>query len=341
MKNKKHIFLFVIITALVQFACQWMYRTMDVGYTKSDFLFQYLINLPACIFLSAVDFLIINTIYKKVKWKDNGVRILIDLVLTSLFVILFAVVANYLLSPMDIYEYLTKLALSLILWNVIMVLLIEVFFYNQRQSEAERKLAIIEKEKMHYQYETLKAQINPHFLFNSLNVLSSLAYQDAEKTNLFAKKMSGVYRYLLITNDRPTVSLGEELAFLESYVFLEQIRFEKALYVAVSGQEGYLHREVIPVSLQLLVENAVKHNVTTAQHPLIIRIEVGEMGITVTNNLQLRSSVDKGGVGLKNLQRQYALYNKVIVIEKTENEFRVRVPFVAPGFNLNNPNEGL
>ena len=76
----------------------------------------------------------------------------------------------------------------------------------------------IEKEKIQYQYETLKAQINPHFLFNSLNVLSSLAYSDAEKTNLFAKKLSGVYRYLLLTNNRPMVTLKEELAFLESYL---------------------------------------------------------------------------------------------------------------------------
>lgn len=328
MRNKKQIFLFILITALVQFACQWMYRSLAVEYARTDFLFQYMVNLPACIFLGAMDFLIINTVYKKIKWRDNGVRIFIDLTLTSLLVVLFATIANYLLSPMNIYEYLSRLVLSLVLWNTIMVLLIEIFFYNQRQVEAEKKLAVTEKEKMHYQYETLKAQINPHFLFNSLNVLSSLAYQDAEKTNLFAKKMSGVYRYLLLTNERPTVTLGEELTFLESYVFLEKIRFENALFVEVTGQEGNLHRKVIPVSLQLLVENAVKHNITTTQHPLNIRIEVTDEEIAVSNNLQLRTSVDKGGVGLKNLQRQYALYDKEIVIEKTGTDFEVRLPLL-------------
>ena len=328
MKNKKYIFLFILITAIVQLLCQLMYRSLDDGYAKIDFSFQYFINLPACIFIGVVDFLIINTVYKRVKWKDNVIRILVDLVLTSLFVLTFAIVANYILSSIDIYYYLTKLSLSLILWNTIMVLLIEIFFYNQRQTEAEKKIALIEKEKIQYQYETLKAQINPHFLFNSLNVLSSLAYKDAEKTNVFAKKMSGIYRYLLLTSTRPTVSLREELTFLESYIFLEQIRFDNALFVEINSISN-LHKQVIPVSLQLLVENAVKHNITTSTQPLKIRVDIDSNGITVSNNLQLRSSVDKSGVGLVNLQKQYALFNQRIETQQTQTEFIVWVPYIA------------
>ena len=194
--------------------------------------------------------------------------------------------------------------------------------------EAEKKLAIIEKEKIQYQYETLKAQINPHFLFNSLNVLSSLAYSDAEKTNLFAKKLSGVYRYLLFTNNRPVVTLKEELAFLESYVFLEKIRFEDTLFIEIDEYDLYGTRLIIPVSLQLLVENAIKHNIATLKNPLIVRIGFTGEGIMVSNNLQLRSSVDRGGVGLGNLEKQYALYDKAIDIVKNATEFVVRVPFL-------------
>ena len=208
------------------------------------------------------------------------------------------------------------------------VLLIEIFFYQQRQMEAEKKLAIIEKEKIRYQYETLKAQINPHFLFNSLNVLSSLAYSDAEKTNLFAKKLSGVYRYLLLTNNRPMVTLKEELAFLESYVFLDKIRFEDTLFIEIDGHDLYGNRLIIPVILQLLVENAIKHNIATLQNPLIVRVGFTDEGITVSNNLQLRSSVDRGGVGLGNLEKQYALYDKAIDIVESATEFTVRVPFL-------------
>ena len=174
----------------------------------------------------------------------------------------------------------------------------------------------------------LKKQINPHFLFNSLNVLSSLAYSDAEKTNLFAKKLSGVYRYLLLTNNRPMVTLKEELAFLESYVFLEKIRFEDTLFIEIDEYDLYGTRLIIPVSLQLLVENAIKHNIATLKNPLIIRIGFTDEGIMVSNNLQLRSSVDRGGVGLGNLEKQYALYDKAIDIVESTTEFVVRVPFL-------------
>lgn len=327
--KKRNIFYFILITALIQLLCQLMYRSLNTGYIQHDFLFQYMINLPASIFIGVVDFLIINTVYKRLKWKDNGIRILIDLILTSLFVLVFAIGTNYILSPMEIFNYIFRLTLPLVVWNTIIVLLIEIFFYNQRQAETEKKLASIEKEKIQYQYETLKAQIKPHFLFNSLNVLSSLAYQDAEKANLFTKKLSGVYRYLLLTNDHPTVTLKEELSFLESYLFLEKIRFEDTFSInIIKNDNSLLNRYIIPAGLQLLVENALKHNITTRDHPLIIQIRITNEGIAVSNNLQLRSSVDKGGVGLINLQKQYNLYNKIIDIAQTDTEFIVKIPFI-------------
>nr|WP_280743666.1 MULTISPECIES: histidine kinase [unclassified Parabacteroides] len=329
MKDRRHIFLFVLIIAILLFGGLYMYRSWDKEYTQASFLMHYLINLPACVIVGVADFLIINSVYKRIRWKDNAVRILTDLLLTALFAVLFALVTNYLISPSRLHDYFVKHALLLVFWNSIIVLLIEIFFYNQWQIEAERRLSDAEKEKIRYQYETLKAQINPHFLFNSLNVLSSLAYQDAEKTNLFAKKMSGVYRYLLLTNDRPLVSLREELAFLESYVFLEQIRFEDALFVEVADSSAHLNRMLIPVSLQLLVENAIKHNVTTAANPLTIRIHITDEGILVSNNLQLRSSVDRGGVGLKNLQKQYALHDKSLEVTRTDTDFIVKLPFIS------------
>jgi len=328
MQRKKHIFIFVLIIASLLFANLIMYTSLNSEYAKAGLLINYLANLPGCILMGILDFFIIDAVYKKGKWKDNGVRVFIDLLLTSTTAVLLGLIVHFLLLPDKMYDYLLKFTLPLILWNSIVVLLIEIFFYNRRQAEAERKLATAEQEKLRYQYETLKAQINPHFLFNSLNVLSSLAYQDAEKTNLFAKKMSGVYRYLLQTKDRPVVTLKEELAFLESYLFLEQIRFENALFVEISGSEPYLNRMVIPVSLQLLVENAIKHNITTVKTPLKIRIDIAGKGITVSNNLKLRSSVDKGGVGLDNVQKQYALHNKVIHISKGTNDYTVNIPFI-------------
>jgi len=328
MKNKKHIFLFVLIIAVFSFAFQYMFEFFHVR-KQLNLLVQFSLNLPACIIIGIIDYLIIDTVYKKLENENNAIRISINLVLTSLVAALFAVIANFLFSsafnPYDLD--IIKVSLPVVLWNSIIVLLIEIFFFNQRQVEAEKKIAFFEKEKIQYQYEMLKAQVNPHFLFNSLNVLSSLAYQDAEKANLFAKKMSGIYRYLLLMNTRPTVSLKEELAFLESYIFLEKIRFEDGLHVQINNIQN-VNKQIIPVSLQLLMENAVKHNITTSAHPLYIRIDINKDGVVVSNNLQLRSSVEKGDVGLINLQKQYALFHKEIVITKTQAEFIVSIPFI-------------
>ena len=167
-----------------------------------------------------------------------------------------------------------------------------------------------------------------HFLFNSLNVLASLAYEDAEKTNRFAKKLSGVYRYLLTTHDRPSVSVAEELAFVESYLYLERIRFGNALRIEIADCERWYDRQIIPASVQMLVENALKHNIATPEMPLTVQISVSPEGIAVVNNLQLRSSVMRSGIGLKNLQHQYALYDRRIEIESADASFTVKIPFL-------------
>ncbi|NDW08520.1 sensor histidine kinase [Dysgonomonas sp. 520] len=327
MKNKTYIFFFVLIISFLLFIFLLMSFAWEGKYSQERVLSNFFFNLPSWLLMGASDYFVIKLLSNKIKWKNDTVRIMTGLVLNNLFIILLFLVAHYFILSTG-YSYITRYIIPLCIWNSIIVFLIEIFRYSRKQVEIEKRLATIEKEKIQYQYETLKAQVNPHFLFNSLNVLSSLAYQDAEKTNLFAKKMSGVYRYLLLTNDRPVVTLREELAFLESYIFLEQIRFEDALFVEIVNDESQLNRKVIPVSLQLLVENAVKHNITTTHSPLTIRIVIGNEGITVSNNLQLRSSVDKGGVGLKNLQRQYALYQKSIDVEQTGGDFIVRIPFM-------------
>lgn len=297
-------------------------------YTHARLISNFFFNLPGWILIGVIDYSIINILSKKNKWKKESVRIIVGLILSNLVIITLSTSVNYFILPAEINNYITKFTIPILIWNSVIVLLIEIFLYNQRQIDAENKIAIVEKEKIQYQYERLKTQINPHFLFNSLNVLSSLTYQDAEKANLFAKKMSGVYRYLLLTNSRPTVELHEELSFLKSYIFLEQIRFEDTIIVKIINEDSMQDKKVIPVCTQLLVENAIKHNITITENPLIIKINITDRGIVVSNNLQLRDSVDKSGVGLENLQKQYALHNKRININQTETEFIVELPFI-------------
>lgn len=327
--KKKYIFLFALTVALLLLTFLLTFSVWNKMLTQEKILSNFLLNFPSWLIMGVIYFLIIKISMNKITWKSDTVRIIADVFLCNLLLISLSLFVNYLIQGTEILSYLTQFAIPLIIWNSIIIFMTELFLYSQKQVEVEKKLAITEKEKIQYQYEILKAQINPHFLFNSLNVLSSLAYQDAEKANLFTKKLSGVYRYILLTSDHPTVILKEELLFLEAYLFLEKIRFENAFSVNIKKEnELFLNKNVIPVSLQLLVENALKHNVTTKSNPLNILIDIRENGILVSNNLQLRSSVDKGGVGLINLQKQYSLHNTAIIITQTEASFTVEIPFV-------------
>ncbi|MFD2556103.1 sensor histidine kinase [Sphingobacterium tabacisoli] len=319
-------FIFVVSTLLIFF--YYVFQTLTGE--ERDFLPFFFINIIPCTLIASIDFLIVDAIYTYLKIRNIYLRVTVDLLVASLCSVGVLLLGNFILQLFATVEgdaEALKSAIFIVLWNSIVVLLIEILFYNRRQLEAERQMAAMEREKIQYHYEALKAQINPHFLFNSLNVLASLAYEDAEKANIFAKKMSGIYRYLLLTNERTTVTLKEELAFLESYLFLEQVRFENALFVTIHNPMD-INKSLIPVSLQLLVENAIKHNITSSGQPLHIQIEISASDVTVSNNLQLRSTADSGGVGLKNLQKQYALQGRAIEIIPTRTHFAVIIPFI-------------
>ncbi|WP_273133462.1 sensor histidine kinase [Culturomica massiliensis] len=320
MKHRKYLFFFIatISVSLVVIGC--IYNLISGKALEENFMSFFILNLPFGIIIGFTDLGIVYMTYKRLKNRSNTVRILTDMVLTTFVCILISGFTNYLLQTTNAF-HLLKSTLPAIPWNWIIVLQIEIFFYNLRQTE-------MEKEKALYQFKILKNQINPHFLFNSLNVLASLAYQDAAKTNLFAKKLSSVYRYLLMTYEQQTVTLEEELAFVESYLYLEYIRFENTLQVEIEDHAEKNHRLVIPASVQMLVENAIKHNISTQKSPLIIHVAIGDTMIVVSNRLQLRNSVNQNGTGLQNLQRQYDLYHKRIEIVKNEKEFVVKIPFL-------------
>lgn len=334
MKHKRYIFLFILTVSVSLFVIGCVYNVISGKLWYANIMAQFFLNLPLCIGLGFVDFWIISLIYKRLKQYGNAVRVLVDIVLTTALAVLLTYILNFLL--MDGHRnfwHLLRGSLPVVPWSWIIVLQIEIFFYSLQRSEMEKQLAVIEKEKALYQFEVLKNQINPHFLFNSLNVLASLAYQDAEKTNRFAKKLSTVYRYLLTTHGRATVTVQEELSFVESYLYLEHIRFGDVLHVEIEDDLRNHHCLVIPASIQMLVENALKHNISTKNSPLIIHISIGNEGITVCNNLQLRNYVVTSGAGLKNLQRQYALYGTRVEILKNEKEFVVKLPFVNGDVN--------
>ena len=330
MKNKKQlIILFLCILTFLSFLFQGVYVILTRQ--KDMDLIDQFVDLPFVIIMAFVSLLIVHTTNKRFKYKDNiYIRVVFELLVTTVFVIAYSFVIQYILritgTGSETADY-WETTILLLLGNTFIVLMLELFFYNQRQTESKEHIAVIEKERAEYLYATLKTQINPHFLFNSLSVLSSLIFEDSRKANIYTKKLSNIYRYVLSTNTVDRILVKDEMTFLESYIYLLSIRFENSLSVSIKGNTD--QREyIIPVSLQLLLENAIKHNVASIDAPLKVNIDIKKEYIEVTNNLQPRINVESGGYGLNNLQRQYALYDKKIEIHKTKTQFTIRIPYL-------------
>ncbi|MGB3618114.1 MAG: histidine kinase [Catalinimonas sp.] len=192
--------------------------------------------------------------------------------------------------------------------------------------EAERQ----QKESLRSRLESLKSQINPHFLFNCLNALSVLVIKDPPTAEAFIYELTDVYRYLLQQKDQTTVALRQELAFMESYYFLQRIRFGESLQLETTVDETLEECRLPPLALQLLVENAIKHNVVSRDRPLYVTIRAEGNTLLVENNFQPRhEEVESTGIGLKNLRARYRYLTDVAPWFGRVGEcFRARLPLL-------------
>ncbi len=188
----------------------------------------------------------------------------------------------------------------------------------------------LKEENLRAQFQMLKNQVNPHFLFNSLNTLAALIPEDPDKAVDFVQKLSSLYRYILQYRDKETVSLDTELQSIEAYLFLQSIRFGESLQWTLQINGDLAQKELPPLTLQLLVENAVKHNIVSRNKPLHIEILAEKNLLTVRNNLQeKRNSEPSTHLGLHNLTERYALISHShIEIQKSDTHFTVIVPLL-------------
>ncbi len=196
--------------------------------------------------------------------------------------------------------------------------------------QLETKAQVLEKEKTQAKYENLKQHLNPHFLFNSLTSLSSLIRFDQKLAGEFLDGLSRIYRYILKSRDNETVSLIEEIKFVQSFIRLQQTRFTKGLQVNIDIDEAYNQSKIAPVTLQNLVENAIKHNIIDDESPLIIDIFTEDNYLVVKNNLQKKNFVETSNQqGLSSLQSLYHyLSSKPVIIIENEQCFFVKIPLI-------------
>jgi LytS/YehU family sensor histidine kinase len=191
--------------------------------------------------------------------------------------------------------------------------------------------ADLEKENMRSKFEALKNHVNPHFLFNSLGTLSSLIRSDPEKAEKYVNEFSGIYRYFLEVNNNDVITVAEELEFIQSYVFLQQIRFGNGFSFLNRVSDRWSRALILPLTLQTLVENALKHNTTLPFSPLHVDIYTDDEReiLIVENNLIPRTKVESTGTGLENLGKRYETFlGKAIHITQTDSVFRVEIPLI-------------
>jgi sensor histidine kinase YesM len=264
------------------------------------------------------------------------------LTLSAFIAIIWPIVATFLFNtflfpiingkPCDLTskENITYLVISIVITLFINTIFVALAFFRFWRTSIQEKEEL-KRENLTAEFEALKNQVNPHFLFNSLNTLSSLIEEHPKVASEFVLKLSAVYRYVLSQRDKEKVTLHEELSFINSYVYLNQIRFGKNLQVEIMVDVKY-HEMFIPtMALQMLLENAIKHNIISAQYPLKIYIKVSDEKLIVENNLQRKNSVvDSNGIGLSNIVHRYSLLTSLPVeVEETASTFKVSLPLLT------------
>lgn len=201
--------------------------------------------------------------------------------------------------------------------------IIEKWIFSIRQLEELKSL------KLKSDYSSLQAQLNPHFLFNNLSVLKSMITYNSQEAIRFTQNFTDVYRYVLQSRDRTTVKVSEEMEFIEAYTAIHKERMGEAFELRASVREEDLRREIPPLALQLLVENAIKHNVALKSDPLVVRITSGSDSLVVSNTVHLREAACSEKTGLENLKQRYAmLTGREVLVRPGDDRFEVEIPLL-------------
>jgi len=205
-----------------------------------------------------------------------------------------------------------------------------IVYFMSKYRDASIESEQLKKMNAEARFEALRNQINPHFLFNSFNVLSNLVYKDPDTSSKFIDQLSDVYRYLLYNQDNRLVSIKDELRFIDSYFYLLKIRFGESIKLNLTVDSKVEDKLIAPATLQMLVENAIKHNVASRKCPLEVNIYNKSHHIVVENNKNLKKIKEKtSGLGLKNIRNRYTfLSNDGDVVVNSNGMFQVKIPII-------------
>lgn len=287
-------------------------------------------------FANAILFIYLDKVFQSERFTQK--RIVIGFVssfLVSILVIfLLRVFEEVIIEQRSFTDFLSSETIANYLVSIIITFFVTLafhaFYFYKAYNESKVKEQKIIAGSASAQFESLKNQIDPHFLFNSLNVLSSLIEENPDAAQRFTTSLSKVYRYVLEQKDKELVSVEEELKFAKTYMNLLKMRFENSINFELPEFEND-EAKVVPLSLQLLLENCIKHNIVSEKKPLHIKIYIEENELIIENNKQIKEVLqDRKGVGLQNIVSRYAILTKRnVIIEESETIFKVKLPILT------------
>lgn len=257
-------------------------------------------------------------------------NLLSTLVIGLLVMLVLAWVQQLILSHINFGTTMLMVEVRGILINLVFYMFLHLLQQNYENQHVSMELERIRHDSLGAQYEMLKQQVNPHFLFNSLNTLKAMVESGDEEAVDFILKLSNFYRYTLESRKHDLIHVREEMEILNAYLFLQKARFDEGIMFTSLLSEETLETLIPPFTLQLLVENCIKHNIVSLEHPLRIRIYEDGKAIVVENPIQLKKGNDNSlGVGLSNIVRRYDhLLDRQVTIVNDEKDFKVKLPFI-------------
>jgi len=277
----------------------------------------------------------------KYSWKENSKNRLvvgalgsIILTMVGLTILRFVTLVVILGYPLDRFlndpSAISYYTFGLVITLIVSLVFHAVFFYKALSEKKVTEQQIVAKTET-AKFESLKSQIDPHFLFNSLNVLASLIGENPAQAEKFTTKLSKVYRYVLEQKNKDLIDLDEELQFAKTYMELLKMRFENALTFDIPEKASNPELKIIPLSLQLLLENTIKHNAVSEENPLKVVITEANGYLVITNNYNPKTVLEQGTkVGLNNIIDRYNLITlKKVSVEKTSDNFTVKLPLLT------------
>jgi hypothetical protein len=313
------------------------------SYTFSSIVITFGVSFLYSLGLGFGNGLLNNLLDKKWSWlKSTNRRVYAGIIATVLYTIPVVLVLNYIMivkvQGMDESKFFSQNMILVHMFYIILSLGISTFMHarsfmmnwksaTQHEVVQQKIIAGTASAK----FESLKNQIDPHFLFNSLNVLSSLIEENPENAQKFTTSLSKIYRYVLEQKDKELVTVAEELAFAKTYMNLLKMRFEDSITFELPDNFENEEAKVVPLSLQLLLENCIKHNVVSEKKPLNIRISIKNNELIVENNKQKKEVLqDRRGAGLQNIVSRYAILSKRnVIVEDTDEFFRIKLPILT------------